>query len=76
MKLVLMIDLSVPRKRTTLTLDVDAVAAIQRLAKQTNTSLSRYLERVMVTEAKVKGELPHDYELLGETRGQHKKAEG
>ena len=30
----------------------------------------------MVTEAKVKGELPHDYELLGETRGQHKKTEG
>lgn len=63
----------VPRKRTTVTIDVDAIAAFQRLAKKANTSLSRYLESVMVTEAKHRGELPHNYELLGETRGHHKK---
>ena len=68
-----MISQAVPRKRTTVTIDVDAIAAFQRLARKANTSLSRYLESVMVTEAKHRGELPHDYELLGETRGQHKK---
>ena len=61
------------RQRTTVTIDKEAVIAFQRLAKKANTSLSRYLESLMVVEAKEKGELPADYELLGETRGQHKK---
>ena len=60
---------TVPRKRTTLTLDVDAVSAIRELADSSNMSLARYIETIMVTEAKVKGVLPHDYKLLGETRG-------
>lgn len=59
----------VPRKRTSLTLDIDAVAAIRDLASQANMSLARYVEAIMVTEAKTKGALPHDYQLLGETRG-------
>jgi hypothetical protein len=58
-----------PRKRTSLTLDVDAVRAIRNLADKANMSLARYIEAIMVTEAKTKGELPHDYRLLGETRG-------
>ena len=66
---------AVPRKRTTVTIDVDAIAAFQRLAKKANTSLSRYLESVMVVEAQNKGELPEDYELLGETRGHYKKVQ-
>jgi hypothetical protein len=61
---------TMPRKRTTLTLDTAAIDAITNLAKRSNMSLARYVEAIMVTEAKVKGELPHDYELLGETRGQ------
>jgi hypothetical protein len=52
---------------------MDAIAAFQRLARKANTSLSRYLESVMVSEAKHRGELPHDYELLGETCGHYKK---
>ena len=32
-------------------------------------SLPKYLETVMVHHAQVKGVLPDDYELLGETRG-------
>jgi len=60
---------AVPRKRTTLTLDIDAVSAIRELANNSNMSLARYVEAIMVTEAKVKGVLPHDYKLLGETRG-------
>ena len=60
---------TVPRKRTTLTLDIDAVSAIRELADSSNMSLARYIETIMVTEAKVKGVLPHDYKLLGETRG-------
>ena len=60
---------AVPRKRTSLTLDIDAVEAIRKLANQANMSLARYVEAIMVTEAKVKGALPHDYQLLGETRG-------
>ena len=60
---------SVPRKRTSLTLDIDAVAAIRKLADAANMSLARYVEAIMVTEAKTKGTLPHNYQLLGETRG-------
>jgi hypothetical protein len=57
---------------------MDTIAAFQRLARKANTSLSRYLESVMVSEAKHRGELLHDYELLGETHGHYKKeqAEG
>ncbi len=60
---------AVPRKRTSLTLDIDAVSAIRALADRANMSLARYVEAIMVTEAKTKGALPHDYQLLGETRG-------
>jgi hypothetical protein len=67
---------TVPRKRTTLTLDIDAVNAIQTLASKANMSLARYVEAIMVTEAKTKGVLPHNYQLLGETRGKRWDLEG
>ena len=58
-----------PRKNTTLRLDVEAISAFRKLAKKANMSLPKYLETVMVHHAQVKGVLPDDYELLGETRG-------
>ena len=58
-----------PRKRTTITLDVEAIEAFKRLAKKANMSLPKYLEALMITHAKSEGEIPQSYEPLGETRG-------
>ncbi|MFK8186288.1 MAG: hypothetical protein AB8B99_23165 [Phormidesmis sp.] len=58
-----------PRKRTTITIDVEALTAFRRLAKKSNMSFPRYLEARMVELAKEEGEIPKDYETLGETRG-------
>ena len=57
------------RKNTTLRLDIEAVSAFRRLAKKTNMSLPKYVEALMVRHAIEEGEIPKDYELLGETRG-------
>lgn len=58
-----------PRKRTTITIDIEALTAFKRLAKKANMSFPRYLEARMVEFAKAEGEMPKDYETLGETRG-------
>ena len=58
-----------PRKRTTITIDVEALNAFKRLAKRSNMSFPRYLEARMVELAKTEGEIPKEYETLGETRG-------
>lgn len=67
---------AVPRKTTNLRLDVEAVSAFRRLAKRANMSLPKYVEAVMVDHAKQNGEIPQDYELLGETRGGDRTTEG
>lgn len=58
-----------PRKRTTVTIDIEALIAFRRLAKRSNMSFPRYLESRMIELAKAEGEIPADYETLGETRG-------
>lgn len=58
-----------PRKNTTLRLDVDAVIAFRVLAKKSNMSFPRYLEALMVRHAKASGVLDDGYEPIGETRG-------
>ena len=60
---------TVPRRNTALRLDVEAVSAFRRLAKKANMSLPKYIEAWMVKHAQAEGEMPEDYELLGETRG-------
>lgn len=58
-----------PRKRTTVTLDVEVIDAIGRVAKRDNISLSRCVENILIEKAKELAEIPADYEPLGETRG-------
>ena len=58
-----------PRKRTTVTIDVEALTAFRRMAKKSNMSFPRYLESRMVELAKAEGEISKSYETLGETRG-------
>ena len=60
---------TMPRKRTTVTIDVEALKAFRRLAKKSNMSFPKYLEAQMVEIAKSQGEIPSDYETLGDNRG-------
>jgi hypothetical protein len=60
---------AMPRKRTTVTIDVEALNAFRRLAKKSNMSFPKFLEVCMIDIAKSKGEIDKDYETLGETRG-------
>ena len=64
-----MVCVTVPRKNTTLRLDIEAVNAFRRLAKKSNMSLPKYVEALMVKHAIDEGEIAKDYEMLGETRG-------
>lgn len=68
-----MVVATVPRKNTTLRLDIEAVTAFKRLAKKSNMSLPRYVEALMVKHAINEGEIAKDYEMLGETRGGDRK---
>ena len=60
---------AMPRKRTTVTIDVEALNAFRRLAKKSNMSFPKFLELCMIDIAKEKGEIDKAYETLGETRG-------
>lgn len=67
---------AMPRKRTTVTIDVEALDAFRRLAKRSNMSFPKFLESCMIDIAKTKGEIAEDYEPLGETRGGDRTTEG
>jgi len=71
-----MVSATVPRKNTTLRLDIEAVSALKRLAKKSNMSLPKYVEALMVRHAIETGEIDKDYEMLGETRGGDRTSEG
>ncbi|MGI8933044.1 MAG: hypothetical protein ACR2FS_03120 [Phormidesmis sp.] len=58
-----------PRKRTTVTIDVEALDAFRRMAKKANMSFPKFLETRMIDIAKEEGEISKDYETLGEIRG-------
>jgi len=60
---------TMPRKRTTVTIDIEALNAFKRLAKKSNMSFPKFLESRMIDIAKAEGEISKDYETLGETRG-------
>lgn len=60
---------AMPRKRTTITIDIEALDAFRRMAKRANMSFPKFLETRMIGMAKKEGEIPKDYEPLGEIRG-------
>jgi len=60
---------AMPRKRTTVTLDIEAIDAFRRMAKRANMSFPKFLETRMIDMAKKEGEISKDYEPLGEIRG-------
>ena len=60
---------AMPRKRTTITIDVEALDAFRRMAKRANMSFPKFLETRMIDIAKEEGEISKDYEPLGEIRG-------
>ena len=60
---------TMPRKRITAALDINVIEAMKAAAKTANTSMSRYIESVLMDDAKQQSLLPDDYEPLGETRG-------
>lgn len=60
---------AMPRKRTTVTIDIEALDAFRRMAKRANMSFPKFLETRMIDMAKSEGEISKDYEPLGEIRG-------
>ena len=64
-----MLTTDMPRKRTTITIDEEAIRAIKDLATDVGATFPRYLEKMMIEHAKEKGKLPSSYVPLGETRG-------
>lgn len=66
---------TMPRKRTTVTIDIEALNAFKRLAKKSNMSFPKFLESRMIDIAKAEGEISKDYETLGETRGGDRTSE-
>ena len=66
---------TMPRKRTTITIDIEALNAFKRLAKKSNMSFPKFLESRMIDIAKAEGEISKDYETLGETRGGDRTSE-
>lgn len=67
---------AMPRKRTTVTIDVEALDAFRRMAKKANMSFPKFLEARMIDIAKKEKEIDEDYEPLGEIRGGSRKPKG
>lgn len=64
-----MLTTDMPRKRTTITIDEEAIKAIKDLATEVGATFPRYLEKMMIEHAQQRGKLPSSYVPLGETRG-------
>jgi hypothetical protein len=69
----LVVIMTMVRKRSTYTLDETVLEAFKRLAQKSNMSMPRYLETLMIEHSKSKGELPDDYQPIGETRGSYQR---
>jgi hypothetical protein len=57
------------RKPVAYRIDSTILEVLQKLAKENNTSVNRFLESHFLKLAIERGMLPEDTELLGETRG-------
>jgi hypothetical protein len=57
------------RKPVAYRIDSTILEVLQKLAKEQNTSVNRFLESHFLKLAIERGMLPEDTELLGETRG-------
>ena len=60
---------TMPRKRISISVDVEAIDAMKKAAKAANASVSRYVETLIIEDSKDQGFLSESYEPLGETRG-------
>ena len=58
-----------PRKRISISVDIEVLAVLADKATDLNTSISRMAETAMIAHAKTLGLIPEDYKPLGETRG-------
>lgn len=61
--------LTMPRKAVTYRFDERIIAAVKARAKRANSSANNWLETLLIEVLKADGELPDDFEPLGETRG-------
>lgn len=58
-----------PRKRISISVDTEVLAALADKATDLNTSISRMAETALIAHAKSLGLIPENYKPLGETRG-------
>jgi len=64
-----MSEITMPRRTRTFKLDDRVLAALEKMARQENVSANKYLENLLFSSAKAKGEIPMDAMPLGDTRG-------
>jgi len=57
------------RKAVTYRFDTRIIEAVKARAKRANSSANNWLETLLIGVLKTDGELPDDFEPLGETRG-------
>ena len=65
-----------PRKRISISVDTEVLAALADKATDLNTSVSRMAETALIAHAKTLGLIPENYKPLGETRGGDRTSEG
>lgn len=58
-----------PRINRTFRIDSRVLEALERLAEKNGTNANKYLENLLLSHAKIVGEMPMDSEPLADSRG-------
>ena len=64
-----LINMMTKRKATTFRLDERIIDVLDKVATRANNSRNKYLEILLMEHFKSLGDLPEDFQPLGETRG-------
>ena len=64
-----LINMMTKRKATTFRLDERIIDVLDKVATRANNSRNKYLEILLMEHFKNLGDLPEDFQPLGETRG-------
>jgi hypothetical protein len=65
-----------PRIGRTIKIDSRVLEAIDRLAGKADTSVNNYIENLLLSHAKILGEMPMDSEILPDNRGGKRQGSG
>lgn len=65
-----------PRIGRTIKIDSRVLEALDRLAEKADTSVNNYIENLLLSHAKILGEMPMDSEPLPDNRGGKRQGAG